>query len=603
MINKYQLFVNVLDNLRREAPPSFKSYYPETYESEKLNQARGKSFIHLFLKVKFGLLKFEEREKFITDDINDGGIDAYYIDSELKTIYFIQSKFRVSEKNFEEKKINIEELLAMDINRILDGHDSYENGTKYHTKIKSMISAIRDIEDIGKYRYEIILLTNVKEIIQSKLRKLFDYPTEIFNYEKTYKKLLLPLLTGSYYNASDLNIYINISDKNNGSVISYPVQTKNAKCEISILFVPLEEIAKILSKYKNSILKYNPRCYLDLSTSPINREINKTVIENATNEFVLYNNGITMLSDDTNYNAKIGQRDKAVLCVMNPQIINGGQTAYTLARIYEESLLKDGECKEFIGKEVLLRIITFIEETDDKSRLKLIEEVSNATNKQNIVTYADRHSNDQIQHEIQNYLFEKYGILYERKRGEFSEGMKEGYIPEKNILPRTTFATIVLATQGRNIKGNKIFKTPESYKNVFNLDLIKDYDLGISIYYYLLENWDFEKLRQKNNLIKHGFPSLLYVIMQIYNSEIKSKKDSEINKDIIKRSFDKLLSKINHFEEYALKLETNKRFFKTIKRENIEKTIINYTKYYKSMNAKHDLKRFFIKSSSLKKEE
>ena len=88
------------------------------------------------------------------------------------------------------------------------------------------------------------------------------------------------------------------------------------------------------------------------------------------NEFALYNNGITMLSAETNLNERIGQRNKARLNVTNPQIINGGQTAYTLARIYEEQPSDTAEAV-FEGKEVLLKVITLTSGPGAKEEDKL----------------------------------------------------------------------------------------------------------------------------------------------------------------------------------------------------------------------------------------
>ena len=80
-------------------------------------------------------------------------------------------------------------------------------------------------------------------------------------------------------------------------------------------------------KYKNSILKYNPRSYLGLEGQKVNDSITDTVLSTTTNEFALYNNGITILSDETYINERIGQKNKAQLIIKNPQIINGGQTS------------------------------------------------------------------------------------------------------------------------------------------------------------------------------------------------------------------------------------------------------------------------------------
>lgn len=589
-MDKYILLLNVLDNLCKEAPTGNKSYHPNKDDHDKLNKARSKAFINLFLKVKFGLLTFNERDRYITDGTNDAGIDAYFIDKELKIIYFIQSKFRTNKTNFEEKKIKIEELLSMEVDRVLEGHGSYQNGAKFNSKILNMVEEIKGLQDIGRYRYEIVILANVKEIVESKLRKLFGYPTDIFNFEKSYSDLLYTLLNGSYYNAPDLHIYINVSDKSAGSKISYQVETLKAKCEITVVFVPTEEIARILLKYKNSILKFNPRFYLDLSDSPINREIHETMLSKQTNEFALYNNGITMLSDDSSFNERIGQRNKAVLSVNNPQIINGGQTAYSLARIYEENM-NDSDSRQqiFNGKDVLLKVITFIEEVDLNSKLELIEEISNATNQQNIVTYADRHSNDKIQLELQNFIFQEFGLLYERKRGEFSDGINAEYIDDSVILHRNSFLAIALACRGKSKKPNTVFKNPTLYKNIFNKDMFNDYKIGIQVYYFLINHYSSDVLKESKNILKYGFQSLLYIVI-LKNQELDERK---LDEESIKKIADYIIEKSELFEEYAFKLPSNKKYFKTITKGENLRTIINFKQYYKSINAKRDLKKYF----------
>ena len=90
-----------------------------------------------------------------------------------------------------------------------------------------------------------------------------------------------------------------------------------------VTFVPLVEIAKILYRYKNSVLKYNPRCFLGLKNNQVNPQIANTVKNKSTNEFALFNNGITILSDDTQINSQVAKKDRAQLIITNPQIING----------------------------------------------------------------------------------------------------------------------------------------------------------------------------------------------------------------------------------------------------------------------------------------
>ncbi len=53
-VSKYSTLVNILDKLRLEAPRDFKIYHALPSETEKVDFARGRAFIHLFLKVRYG---------------------------------------------------------------------------------------------------------------------------------------------------------------------------------------------------------------------------------------------------------------------------------------------------------------------------------------------------------------------------------------------------------------------------------------------------------------------------------------------------------------------------------------------------------------------
>ena len=337
-MTKYKTLVKILDELRKEAPPEYKRYYPIETDIDELNKARSRAYIHLFLKVKFGLITFDEREALITDDTCDGGIDGYYIDKEYKRIFFIQSKFRANETNFENKNIEIEDLLNMELDRITKGERYDIAGTKFNKKIQKLIDEIQAIDDYPKYKETVILLANLKDKYRDKIKPLTLFPAEIYDYEKCYNELVFPVVSGSFFNPKELKITINVNSKSAGNRIDYYVDTAIKECNITALFVPTVEIAKILYKYKNSILHFNPRSYLELAAGSVNRRIQESITNISTNEFALYNNGITMLSDNTFYKDRVGKKNEAELIVTNPQIINGGQTAFTLSRVYEDSI-------------------------------------------------------------------------------------------------------------------------------------------------------------------------------------------------------------------------------------------------------------------------
>ena len=494
---KYRILLRIIDELRREATDKYaKKYHVDGGDIDALNAARSRAFVHLYIKVMFGISDFETRERQITDGPYDGGIDGYYIDKDRRTIYIIQSKFRSVAKNFESKSIQIGEIIAIDVDRIARGEEYDEKGNKYNGKIMQLQRDIGEIYDVARYEYKIIIVANVNGITNEQLKRITGgYPTEVFDFAKCYDSLVFPIITGTYFKASDLVIPIDLSNKNSGSKISYQVATKISDCEITVLFVPTIEIAKIMNKYKNSILKYNPRSYLDLDGHSVNSAIERTIRSTETNEFALFNNGITMLSDETYINERIGQKNKAQLVVKNPQIINGGQTSYTLSRIYESTPIDEVE-KIFSGKEVLVKIITLLDDKNHEDKLQLIGEISNATNKQTPVINADRFSNDVFHQRVQDKLFKRYGLLYEKKRGEFSEGIFSKYISEDLLVERNLFLRVFYSSNGNFLKGaeKKLFQR----NKVDGIDLNNDDSFDR---FYIAYNV-FKKIVSSRNLNK-----------------------------------------------------------------------------------------------------
>ena len=104
-MSRYEMLVRVLDSISAEAAgtPFEKRYLTSATDIELVWQARARSYVHLYLKVMFGLTELSERERYITDGGYDGGIDGYYIDREDLAIYILQSKFRNTQENFESK--------------------------------------------------------------------------------------------------------------------------------------------------------------------------------------------------------------------------------------------------------------------------------------------------------------------------------------------------------------------------------------------------------------------------------------------------------------------------------------------------------------------
>ena len=65
--------------------------------------------------------------------------------------------------SLKEKNIELDEILKMDTDRIVDGETENEDGISYNSKIQNMIQKISSIDDIGRYRYQVVILANLKK--------------------------------------------------------------------------------------------------------------------------------------------------------------------------------------------------------------------------------------------------------------------------------------------------------------------------------------------------------------------------------------------------------------------------------------------------------
>lgn len=597
---KHNTLLEILESLRREAPESYKRY--ALSNPEERSHVYSLCYIHLYLKVRHGLVDFNQRENAITDGPGDGGVDAYYIDEEAKKIYFIQSKYRDNHTNFATKQINIDELASMELDRILDGKSTSHSNSKFNSKILQLQDRISQL-NVAKYSYHIIILANCN-LPNSKIKKITGdigaESIEVFDYNAVTSKFIFPIVSGNYFHPSDVNVTLNFQERNT-SRIRYDVSIGDIETVISVVFVPTIEIAKILNKYRNAILKYNPRCYLEMTSNKVNKEISYSIESEKNNVFALYNNGITMLSTGVEFNDRTGKQSKAQMNLSNPQIINGGQTAFTLSRLYEkysENLEKLEDI--FEGKEVLLKVISFDSNNSayNQKQLKIIQDISRATNQQSKVDDADRRSNDFYQIELQDKIFEKYGYFYERKQGEFHDGINNNYINKSLIIKRDDFIRSCHASRGLAGEARS-----EGKASLFNEDLLKDYlvdindnDLASFFYAYRMYMYlhDVEKsnktISDKKSVSKYG-NALRYgkyaVISAFFHKH--GKKPSNVNYEKHQDEIMKILNNWHDFEDYARKIPKNESIF-TIN----GKPEANMLNYYKSKNVNLDLQDFYF---------
>lgn len=561
---RYKTLCKVLDLICAEAPISLVEYHPPSTNLDARVQARSRALLHLYLKSKFGLINFDDRERYITDGKFDGGIDAYFIDKRSKNIHILQAKFRASAGNFASSEFSASDLLKMDVARILkSGEKRDERGNRYNEKIlRNLVKDFQQVPDIASYTTKVVILGNNKKFTDKEIGRLVEgYPVDQLPHDRIYSELMFPVVNGTYF--ADPNITIDISYEGSLQQVEHYVKAEGVETKISLYFVPTKEIGRIMNLYKNSLLKYNPRSFLELSKNEVNKQIEASIRSTDGNNFALFNNGVTIISDSTKVSSDTARRGIGQIFLTNPQLINGGQTAYTLATIYADCL-KARNFNVFKGKQVLLRVITFTARNTSVNmagRSNLIAAISRASNSQTNVEESDRRSNEPVQMRLQSLFFEEFGLFYERKKGEFSDGLSSGYIDPALVIDRQKLVRVALAAE------NKPHLARSSVKKYFApgvfLSLFKDDH--VAAYAYGYEVLQLVELARKEKPATKGdrFNTLLYgqgLRVGLYAIIAACATQGLAAGEPPKEALDKVLAQWKKFESWAEKRKENKSY-------------------------------------------
>jgi hypothetical protein len=599
---KYKTLIAILDSIRKEAPVDAEYKAFRSRKPEDIQFSRGQAFIHLFLLVKFGIEKFEARSLHICDGPQDGGLDAYYISEELKTVFLIQSKFKNTGKSFEGQEIPSSDLVKMELDRILIGQSTDSNNVEYNPKVLKFQATYKGASTKQVYQPKVIILANIRQFNDYQIRKLtsnLDY--EIFDFERSYLELVKPVCSGTSFDPDKIIIQLGLSGKTTPQ-LNQSVETSYGSCEVTAVFVPTAEIGRVMSKYKNAILRYNPRNYLGLSKNPVNKEIKKSICDSQCNDFALLNNGITILADEQQFTVYTAAKNLGTLILTNPQIINGGQTAYTLSEIFDSEYPSK---YVFDGKEVLVRVVV-IKQQDFESkekRHKFISSISTSTNQQTLVKEADRHSTNPLLVSIQDGIFRKYGFFLELKSGEYYDGRARGFVNRSSLIDRSVLLRSYIAFSGKPTPARR-HSEPQLYEDpffnsIFNPSVISNMHQLVSeimcaywLHCYLVS---LEKQLGKKSLkygyaTRYGKYAVVYAsalsMVQKFRNDLSSRSLEQINQ-YIDNEMPQVLARWKEFELSVQKLPENKKYF------DPEQNLNDFDTYYKGTTLKDNLEHFF----------
>lgn len=399
------------------------------------------------------ILKIDDDEirTSITDGGDDRGIDAVYIDSksDRKAIHLFQfkhvSKFDNSKNSFPSNEID--KILAF-IDSLLQKNLELKQTCNplLWNKCQDIWSALED----SVHSIQIHLCTNASSLTSAHAQR-FEESLRPYQHASLKQHDLVwfsrHLLKGALLDREyDLGL---VEDQYYGRTDGF------AKGLIGT--VRGSEIVKLITdpefpqEVDDSLFEDNIRIYLG-EENDINRKILSTAVSSQNSQFWYLNNGITIVCDRMEYQPRSANPRVKML---NPQIVNGGQTSHALFEAARPDPNKIHDVK------LIVRII----ETADRT---FTNSVAEATNSQTPIRSRDIRSNDSIQIRIENAL-RTHGYFYERKNDQHINEKSDARIDAVK-LGQIILAYVLREPDRAKTASNKIFG--EFYTWIFDESIL-----------------------------------------------------------------------------------------------------------------------------------
>jgi hypothetical protein len=449
--------------------------------------------------------------KFFSDNFDDLGIDAIYIDEENNEINLFNFKFREKFKS-DRSKINEAINSTKFINFIQNGQIQ-ELSSKIKDKIKEIIEKINS-NDVWKIKLYVISNEDFDFENDQNIKNLEDlYSLEIINLG------LRELSEFISIRPKPINAKI-ILDKD--AVMSFSEDSLSSE-KSYLIRIPLYEVVRITSNDEDLRFKHNLEDISVLSTvkidlsvlfdnvrgfinkSKYNLNILKTLQETPT-KFFMYNNGLTIIVKDIKANPANANK-KLVFDLKDIQVVNGGQTLRTIHKFNNED--KNNIINNLSKAEILVRIFNIANDND------LANKIAEYTNSQNTISVIDLKSLRSEQIQIEQYL-EEYNILYVRKTGDIGNSKKC-----KKRISMEKFGQILFALDGKPEKASNQKKSifDKYYEDLF----IKNFELEKSVEYinkYFMIREEYLKIDPKVSDQKIFY--ILYLDKNLENENLQN---------------------------------------------------------------------------------
>lgn len=442
-----------VNHIRSFLESNFASYIDVSDLSKKSEEIRHKNMLsRAFAAYAISILapcSVENASKSIIDGYDDNGIDAIYCDKATKNVWIVQSKFLDSGTGGIDNG---------DVLKFISGmHDLIDlKFERFNSKIRVIADDITEALNDPFVKIQIVFAYTGNQLSNHNIQAITDFLDEFndtselayftdFNLNQAHKGLL------GGVDGSPINVDVTLS---NWGQIEEPYAAVYG--QISGI-----DLAHWWVTYKRKLFSENIRNFLGVS-SDVNEYISET-IKNDPQNFIYYNNGITILCEKIRKKTVGGSdRNIGAFSCEGISIVNGAQTLGTVGTYFAPRLEEESPLKVFVK---------FISLENAPSGLG--EKITIATNTQNKVDKKDFISLDAEQERLKTELALE-GIRYHYKRTDEKIALDENnYTLEEATLGLATFNSDVTLTVQAKREIGKLWedRTKKPYTDLFNAEL------------------------------------------------------------------------------------------------------------------------------------
>ena len=320
-------------------------------------------------------------EEMVADSIteyNDKAVDCFVHYEDNKELYIIQCKYYGIDNAIDRKDVS--DFLQSPLSALLNG--SY----KRSKKLQKIFSNAIDDPDYKIY-FHFYSSSTFYSVDIDNLIKRFNSDARQYNpflqaefidlkgiYELYYGK--------SYKERKELSFDLGTVNRGTFASLREEYDIPDLRCEAYYIITPVFEIYRLYYTAKKAgyqLFEENIREFLGEST--VNKGIIDTLKSSERNNFLFYNNGITMIC------SKVGKEENRgkmrYLEIKNPQVVNGCQTVNSI-----NAVLSDGQSDKEIQQNyqnvfVMVKVLVIPDRSEEDKAF--YQDVVKYTNRQNAV--------------------------------------------------------------------------------------------------------------------------------------------------------------------------------------------------------------------------